>query len=368
MWNILENEARSDGKFIAVVKGGNLVLCEGQGVPSKVVRIPQNRLEGKFEGSKWLISIASDDTREYLTYYKAMSEPTDIGEDSAESAVFGEDGAKMHETDSATEKYPMEGFNAYIDRLKFKFLNITMDIGSNAFLVGPKGCGKSTIARAIADYRNCQFFEFDMSQAIKPKKFFIGGVSLKGDHTEIVRSEFFKAYTSSEPTVLFLDELTRIPDQASNYLMTMLSKGQSYIYDEDSGERFYKGENVYIIAAGNFGTQYLGTQLLDSAFLDRFVKIHLDYPPAYKETDLICEKVPGVPREVAGQLVKCANILRKSNNEDGVSQTLSTRTLLDCAAFVKEGISLQDVIHSIIIESYLDQEDRNLATQLLAGL
>lgn len=134
-----------------------------------------------------------------------------------------------------------------------------MEFGRYPFLIGPKGCGKSTIAKALAEHMKYDFFEFDMGQAIKPKKFFIGGMVLSEGATEIIHSEFFNAYTSSQPTLIFLDELTRIPDQSANFLMTILSRNQSYIYDEDAGVRYYKGENVRIIAAGNIGAQYVTT-------------------------------------------------------------------------------------------------------------
>ena len=64
----------------------------------------------------------------------------------------------------------------------------------------------------LADAMEMDYFGFDMGQAFKPKKMFVGGLVI-GDEgkTLAVRSEFFKAFTSDRPTLIFLDELTRIP-------------------------------------------------------------------------------------------------------------------------------------------------------------
>ena len=64
-----------------------------------------------------------------------------------------------------------------------------------------------------------EYFAFDMGQAFKPKKMFVGGLIIGDDgKTKAVRSEFFKAFVSTKPTLIFLDELTRTPMVAANLL------------------------------------------------------------------------------------------------------------------------------------------------------
>lgn len=54
----------------------------------------------------------------------------------------------------------------------------------------------------LADAMEMDYFGFDMGQAFKPKKMFVGGLVI-GDEgkTLAVRSEFFKAFTSDRPYV-----------------------------------------------------------------------------------------------------------------------------------------------------------------------
>ena len=42
--------------------------------------------------------------------------------------------------------------------------------GEISFLLGPKGCGKSSVAMELADAMEMDYFGFDMGQAFKPRK------------------------------------------------------------------------------------------------------------------------------------------------------------------------------------------------------
>ena len=184
----------------------------------------------------------------------------------------------------------------------WEFLCHTLYLKRYPFLLGPKGCGKSSIAKELADAMGMEYFAFDMGQAFKPKKMFVGGLIIGDDgKTKAVRSEFFKAFVSTKPTLIFLDELTRTPMVAANFLMTILDRQQSYIYDEDSGKRYNKGENVLFVAAGNVGFAYVSTQRLDTAFEDRFIKVRLNYLTAEEEAALIRARFPKVSRDAATQ-------------------------------------------------------------------
>ena len=77
----------------------------------------------------------------------------------------------------------------------WEFLCHTLYLKRYPFLLGPKGCGKSSIAKELADAMGMEYFAFDMGQAFKPKKMFVGGLIIGDDgKTKAVRSEFFKAF------------------------------------------------------------------------------------------------------------------------------------------------------------------------------
>ncbi len=249
---------------------------------------------------------------------------------------------------------------------KWEFLCHTLYLKKYPFLLGPKGCGKSSVAKELADAMGMEYYAFDMGQAFKPKKLFLGGLVI-GDEgrTKAVRSEFFQAFTSDKPTLIFLDELTRIPMVAANFLMTILDRQQSYLYDEDSGIRYVKGENVLFVAAGNTGFAYVSTQRLDSAFEDRFIKVQLDYLTPEEEANLIVLRYPTVPAKTAALLAETARVLRYAEQKEALSVSLSTRQVLDAAAYIPLGYSLKEAIEEVILTNYVIAGEQLVARSLI---
>lgn len=261
---------------------------------------------------------------------------------------------------------PKHSKDLCIPQRKWEFLCHTLYLRKYPFLLGPKGCGKSSVAMELADAMGMEYFAFDMGQAFKPKKMFLGGLII-GDEgkTAAVRSEFFKAFTSERPTLIFLDELTRIPMVAANFLMTILDRKQSYLYDEDSGIRYNKGENVLFVAAGNTGFAYVSTQRLDSAFEDRFIKVQLNYLSPEEETALIQQRYPLVKMAVATQLAEVARLLRQAEQKEALTVSLSTRQVLDAAAYLQLGYTLREVVEEVILTNYVIAGEQLVARSLV---
>ena len=258
---------------------------------------------------------------------------------------------------------PKHSGDLCIPQQKWEFLCHTLFLKKYPFLLGPKGCGKSSVAMELAVAMKMDYYAFDMGQAFKPKKMFLGGLVI-GDEgkTVAVRSEFFTAFTAERPTLIFLDELTRIPMVAANFLMTILDRRQSYLYDEDSGIRYNKGENVLFAAAGNTGFAYVSTQRLDSAFEDRFVKVQLDYLTPEEEAGLIVQRFPAVKRAVAQQLADVARLLRQ---KEALTVSLSTRQVLDAAAYLQLGYTLREVVEEVILTNYVIAGEQLVARSLV---
>lgn len=270
---------------------------------------------------------------------------------------------------TATFTLPKHSDRLCIPLKKWEFLCHTLFLKKYPFLLGPKGCGKSSVAKELADAMGMEYYAFDMGQAFKPKKMFVGGLII-GDEgkTKAVRSEFFTAFTSDKPTLIFLDELTRIPMVAANFLMTILDRQQSYIYDEDSGTRHNKGEQVLFVAAGNTGFAYVSTQRLDTAFEDRFIKTQLEYLTQKEEAELIVKRIPQVAPASAAQLTQVAALLRMAEQKETLSVALSTRQVLDAAAYLPMGYTLKEVVEEVILTNYVIAGEKVIARSLIQTL
>jgi MoxR-like ATPase len=225
-------------------------------------------------------------------------------------------------------------------------------------LLGPKGCGKTMAAKAIANALGMEFHTFNLGQAFKPKKFFVGGMAANETGTYFVPSEFYNAFCSPKPTLILLDEITRTPAQGTNFLMTITDRKQSYIYNEDTGERVMRGKDVRFIAAGNMGMEYVDTRTMDGAFKDRFTPFHLSYLPEAKEVALLQSKFPAAPSVGITKLVKSANIIRKAEEAGSISQSMSTRKLEDLVAYLQGGFDykiVEEMFLSIFVNGNIDE-------------
>ena len=155
---------------------------------------------------------------------------------------------------------------------------------------------------------------------------------------------------------------------AANFLMPILDRQQSYIYDEDSGKRYNKGGNVLFVAAGNVGFAYVSTQRLDTAFEDRFIKVRLNYLTTEEEAALIQARFPKVSRDAATQLAKVAEVLRLAEQKETLSVSLSTRQVLDAAAYIPLGYRLDEVIERVILTNYVITGEETVARSLIQTL
>lgn len=257
----------------------------------------------------------------------------------------------------------------FIPKIKWNLLAVAVHKGKYPLLLGPKGCGKTEAAEAMANAKKLEFHPFNLGAASKPKQFFAGIMTATEKGTEFLPSDFLNAWQAEVPTMIFLDEITRLPQSASNYLMTILDRKQNYIYVEELGKRIYKSKQVHIIAAANVGMQYTDTRTLDGAFWDRFVKLSMDYLSKEEELKLLKQRVPGAPENQIKRLIGWANLCREKEKGGDLSTGVSTRQIIDMADFLDCGISIDEVYQEIFMHLFINgqQDERDNVKSFISG-
>jgi MoxR-like ATPase len=230
----------------------------------------------------------------------------------------------------------------------------SLKLDKYVILLGPKGCGKTETAKQLGIACEMDFVSFNMGAAFKPKQMFAGMLQAEDGNTVFVESEFLKAFQATKPTLIFLDELTRTPQVATNYLMTILDRNQSYIYVEELGKRFYKSDHVKFICAGNVGSQYTDTRTLDGAFWDRFIKLPVDYLPKHEEEKLVMKRAPKSQRKHIQILIDRANKCREAEKAGSITSGISTRQLIDMAHYLEIGFTMDDVFEHIFLNNFIN--------------
>lgn len=262
--------------------------------------------------------------------------------------------------------YPIPD-DLFIDEKTWDFITTSIEVNKYPLLIGPKGCGKTQTAISLAEAMNLDFFPINCGSLFKPKQTLIGTTQAKEGTTYLINSEFLNYFTSEKPTLILLNEISRIPQGAANYLMTALDRKQNYMYVEDEGRRAYKGANVHFIADANFGFEYTDTRNLDGSFMDRFIKFMVDYLPEKEEIALIMQKVPGSSLSNITDLVKRANICRKNEQ---LRTAVSTRQLLDMAEYLRQGFLFYDVMEYIFKNLFINgsSDERETIEKMFSGI
>lgn len=313
-------------------------------------------------GHKYLVFV-NDAMTEIVTVDKMIPGNTWIRNELKNIAVYNKN---LSTTKGRTKREVLEiPEDIIMDPVKWEFIISTIKLGQYPLFTGPSGCGKSVTARGIAKAMNYDYYYMNCGAMFKPKQTLVGSVQAKDGSTFLVNSEFMNYFKSEKPTLILMDELSRIPSQAANYFMTICDREQSYIYVEELGERIYKGKDVIFIATANFGIQYVDTRKLDNALLNRFIPYHLNYLPPEDEKRLINMKVKGLNQAELNMLIKHANVLR--NNFDVLGQEISHRHTIDMARYMSIGFSYKEVLNNILINLFVNgnEDKRELVEQLL---
>ncbi len=263
--------------------------------------------------------------------------------------------------------FKLEG--VYLDPLVSKKLQVLLESGLNILLDGPQGCGKTVLARTIAQSLGMEFVFFNCGAVIEATDF-LATIQVRASDTgqpvmDFVRTEVLDALEQahSEPRkryLVFLDEFNRCQESARNALMPALDSTRRVFHPIDN--RFLAiPDNVQFIAAVNRGNEFSGTFGIDAAQLDRFAPVQMDYLPPEEELKLLQARHPELGAALLKVIVKIANEVRNSAE---VGAGLSVRATEEACIYLKHPLfeddrmrNLPDVLESSFCGRYSGRPD-----------
>ena len=236
----------------------------------------------------------------------------------------------MDEQDSyIPEKFvgyvPWGNFNTVKDVIKSK-------IFYPLFITGLSGNGKTLMVQEVCARLNREYVRANITIETDEDDL-IGGFRLLNGET--VWHDGPVVTAMKRGAVLLLDEV----DLASNKIMCLqpVLEGSS-IYLKKIGKWVHPAEGFNVIATANTKGQgsddgrFIGTNIMNESFLERFpVTVEQSYPTNKIEEKILVNelaKQDKVENDFVGNLVKWADVIRKTFYEGGIDEIISTRRLV----------------------------------------
>ncbi|HRP90263.1 MAG TPA: CbbQ/NirQ/NorQ/GpvN family protein [Edaphocola sp.] len=240
----------------------------------------------------------------------------------------------------------------------FKQIN---DLKLPLLLKGPTGTGKSRFVEYMAENLNKKLITVSCNEETSSTDL-IGRFIIKGAETIWIDGPLSIAVKNGH--ILYLDEIAEArPDVI--VAIHSLTDHRRELFIDKTGETIKAHPDFLLVASFNPGYQK-GYKELKPSTRQRFVAISFEYPKAGAEVEILMEET-GISKDIAEKLVKIGNKIRNLT-ELGLTETVSSRLLVDAAKLIQNGLPKRLSVHVAIVEPLTDELETIQALKDLCDL
>ncbi len=228
-------------------------------------------------------------------------------------------------------------------------------------LKGPTGTGKSRFIEYMASKLDTKLITIACHEETSSTDL-IGRYIIKGAQTLWIDGPLTAAV--KEGSIIYLDEIAEArPDVI--VAIHSLTDHRRELYIDKLGEKVKAHENFMLVASFNPGYQR-GFKELKPSTRQRFVAMSFEYPNEKIEIDILINETE-IDASTAKKLVNIGGKIRNLT-ELGLTETVSTRLLVDAAKLIHSGLPKRLAVHVAVVEPLTDDIEVTSALKDLCDL
>jgi nitric oxide reductase NorQ protein len=214
-------------------------------------------------------------------------------------------------------------------------------------LKGPTGTGKSRFIEFMANKLGKKLITIACHEETSSTDL-VGRFIIKGAEAVWLDGPLTKAV--KEGAIIYLDEIAEArPDVI--VAIHSLTDHRRELYIDKLGETVKAHEDFMLVASFNPGYQK-GFKELKPSTKQRFVALSFSYPDEKVEREVVINETD-IDKDTAKKLVNIANKIRNLT-ELGLTETVSTRLLVDAAKLIHSGLPKRLSVEVAIVEPLTD--------------